>query len=101
MGFYGLGERVSTFRLAQGSYTMFARDQGDPYDDGDGKANEVYGVHPFYMALANSGSATGGLFFNSNAMEAHLGASSIAMETIGGVIDYYIFVGPTPTAVVQ
>jgi alpha-glucosidase (family GH31 glycosyl hydrolase) len=39
VGIYGLGERVSKFRLNAGSYTMFAVDQGDPYDSGNTPAN--------------------------------------------------------------
>ena len=101
MSIYGLGERISSFKLADGKYTMWARDEAGPYDDGNcgGGCNE-YGVHPFYLALQASGSAMGGFLLNSNAMDAYVADQSLTFRFIGGVINYFVFIGPTPSDVV-
>lgn len=99
--FYGLGERTSSFHLAPGVYTTFAKDNPGPYDSGNG-GNNLYGHHPFYLAVDPSdGSAFGGFFLNSNDQDAYITTTNIEFETIGGVIDYFVFVGPTPLQVIQ
>ena len=47
---YGLGERVTDFRLNQGAYEMWSFDNASPYDDGKSGGKNMYGVHPFYVA---------------------------------------------------
>ena len=96
----GLGERVTDFPLNPGTYTMFARDNASPWDDGVSPGKNLYGVHPFYVAMDDNGNATGGFLLNSNAMNAIVGTDSITYQTTGGVIDYWAFVGPDPKSVV-
>lgn len=97
----GLGERVTNFPLNPGTYTLFARDNVSPWDYGQpGVGANIYGVHPFYIAMDNNGNATGGFLLNSNAMNAIVGTESVTYQTTGGIIDYWAFVGPDPESVV-
>jgi hypothetical protein len=45
---YGFGERIHKFGLGEGAWTMWAKGQDSPVDDGLGGKN-VYGVHPFIL----------------------------------------------------
>ncbi len=57
----------------------------------------LYGVHPHYTVLEDDGNAHSVLFLNSNAQEAVLTpAPGIIYRTIGGILDMYFFLGPTP-----
>ena len=60
----------------------------------------MIGVHPFYINLErtpnNQTNAHGQFFFNSNAMDVDLQPlPALTYTTIGGIIDLYIFTGPT------
>ncbi|XP_006861322.1 PREDICTED: maltase-glucoamylase, intestinal-like [Chrysochloris asiatica] len=96
---YGFGESESeTFRRNMSWHTlgMFARDEPPGY-----KKNS-YGVHPYYMALEENGSAHGVLLLNSNAMDVTLQPTpALTYRTIGGILDFYVFLGPTPELVAQ
>jgi hypothetical protein len=47
---FGLGERASEdFFLEDGVYSMWARDQPTPVENGKAPGNNAYGTHPFYM----------------------------------------------------
>ena len=57
----------------------------------------MYGVHPTYTVLEDDGNAHTVLFLNSNAQEWNLTPNpSFTYRTIGGLLDIYIFMGPTP-----
>uniref|UniRef100_A0A670IDX3 Maltase n=1 Tax=Podarcis muralis TaxID=64176 RepID=A0A670IDX3_PODMU len=96
---YGFGETEHAhFRHEMDWHTwgMFARDQSPGY-----KLN-TYGVHPFYMGLENDGNAHGVLLLNSNGMEVKLQPTpALTYRTIGGILDFYVVLGPTPEQVVQ
>uniref|UniRef100_A0A674GCW2 alpha-glucosidase n=1 Tax=Taeniopygia guttata TaxID=59729 RepID=A0A674GCW2_TAEGU len=96
---YGFGESEHpTFRhnMSWHTWGMFTRDQPPTY-----KLNS-YGVHPFYMALEEDGNAHGVLLLNSNAMDVTFQPTpALTYRTIGGVLDFYMFLGPTPELVVQ
>ncbi|ESO98985.1 hypothetical protein LOTGIDRAFT_114214 [Lottia gigantea] len=64
----------------------------------------VYGVQPTYMNLENDGKATMVLLKNSNAMDVVLQPDpypAVTYRVIGGILDFYIFMGPTPEEAVQ
>uniref|UniRef100_M3XV83 Glycoside hydrolase family 31 TIM barrel domain-containing protein n=1 Tax=Mustela putorius furo TaxID=9669 RepID=M3XV83_MUSPF len=63
----------------------------------------LYGAHTFFLCLEDtSGSSFGVFLLNSNAMEVTLQpAPAITYRTIGGILDFYIFLGNTPEQVVQ
>ncbi|XP_019358783.1 PREDICTED: sucrase-isomaltase, intestinal [Gavialis gangeticus] len=96
---YGFGENEHTmFRRDMNWHTwgMFAKDQPPGY-----KLNS-YGFHPFYMGLENDGNAHGVLLLNSNAMEITFQPTpALTYRTIGGILDFYLVLGPTPELVVQ
>ncbi|PIK58623.1 putative sucrase-isomaltase, intestinal-like [Apostichopus japonicus] len=95
---YGLGESEHhSFKHSMfwKKYGMYARDQ-PPYYDWN-----MYGTHPFYMAVDGEFEAHGVLVLNSNAQDFELSpAPYLVYRTIGGILDIYVFVGPTPEEVV-
>uniref|UniRef100_A0A8C6T772 Si:ch73-12o23.1 n=1 Tax=Neogobius melanostomus TaxID=47308 RepID=A0A8C6T772_9GOBI len=95
---YGLGEHRSTFQhdVQWNTLTMWARDVPPT------EKTNLYGVHPFYLALEEGGHAHGFFLLNSNAMDVVLQpAPAVTWRTIGGILDFYVFLGPEPAAVVQ
>uniref|UniRef100_A0A8C5TYL5 alpha-glucosidase n=1 Tax=Malurus cyaneus samueli TaxID=2593467 RepID=A0A8C5TYL5_9PASS len=96
---FGLGEAEHpTFRHDMNWHTwgMFTRDQPPAY-----KQNS-YGHHPFYMALEEDGNAHGVLLLNSNAMDVTFQPTpALTYRTTGGILDFYMVLGPTPELVVQ
>lgn len=96
---YGLGEHVLGLKLSTkwNQLTLFSRDIADPEGGGN-----LYGVHPFYVNVEDDGKANGVFLKNSNAMDIILQPTpAITYRTIGGILDYYIFLGPTPNNVVM
>uniref|UniRef100_A0A914RN31 Glycoside hydrolase family 31 N-terminal domain-containing protein n=1 Tax=Parascaris equorum TaxID=6256 RepID=A0A914RN31_PAREQ len=83
------------------SWPMFTRDIG-PDSYSALSTTNLYGVHPFYMVVEDSGKAHGVLILNSNAQEVVLGpAPHLVYRTIGGNIDLYFFPGPKPDDVIR
>ncbi|XP_068879916.1 sucrase-isomaltase, intestinal [Aphelocoma coerulescens] len=96
---YGFGEAEHpTFRhnMSWHTWGMFTRDQPPAY-----KMNS-YGHQPFYMALEEDGNAHGVLLLNSNAMDVTFQPTpALTYRTTGGILDFYMVLGPTPELVVQ
>nr|XP_013013967.1 probable maltase-glucoamylase 2 [Cavia porcellus] len=96
---YGFGETEHTmFRrnMSWNTLGMFARDDPSAYE------KNFYGVHPYYMALEEEGSAHGVLLLNSNAMDVTIQPTpALTYHTVGGILDFYIVLGPTPELVTQ
>ncbi|NXI38584.1 MGA protein, partial [Galbula dea] len=96
---FGFGENEhNSFRRDMNWHTwgMFTRDQPPGY-----KLNS-YGFHPFYMALEEDGNAHGVLLLNSNAMDVTFQPTpALTYRTTGGVLDFYMVLGPSPELVVQ
>lgn len=96
---YGFGEhnhRRYRLDLNWKTWAIFTRDVApiDPWN--------LYGHHPFYMCVEEGGNAHGVFLLNSNAMDIVLQPTpAVTYRTIGGVLDFYIFTGPTPENVVQ
>ena len=84
---------IVRFSFLFSNRTLFwCRDQ-PPYG-----TNNMYGVHPTYTVLENDGNAHSVLFLNSNAQEWSFTPSpAFTYRTIGGLLDIYIFMGPTPS----
>nr|XP_008162912.2 lysosomal alpha-glucosidase-like isoform X1 [Chrysemys picta bellii] len=95
---YGLGEHRSSFlhSLDWSTLTLWARDVPPT------ESYNLYGAHPFYLLMEEEGAAHGVFLLNSNAMEVALQpAPALTWRTIGGVLDFYIFLGPDPNMVIQ
>lgn len=62
----------------------------------------LYGSFPYYLQMLK-GVAHGALLFNSNGMDITIPSSNneIIFKTVGGIIDLYVFTGPTPADVVS
>jgi len=95
---FGLGESARTnLPLNRGGhiYTLWAVDQPSMTENVN-----LYGSYPFFLQL-EKGSATGAMMLNSNGMDVVLNDASLTYKMIGGVIDLYLFVGPSPSEVVS
>ncbi|CAK1550934.1 unnamed protein product [Leptosia nina] len=94
---YGLGEKQDRFLndLNWKTHTIFNNDQ-PPTEN-----VHLYGSHPFYLALETNGNSHGVILLNSNAMDIVLQPTpAITYRTIGGVLNFYMFLGPSPSDVV-
>lgn len=99
---FGFGENTHEnfrhrFTTSAMTFPIFARDE-PPL----GGSKALYGTQPFYMCVEQDGSAHGLLIMNSNAQEYRFfGLKSFMYRTIGGILDIYMFSGPTPENVIQ
>ncbi|GFY49527.1 lysosomal alpha-glucosidase [Trichonephila inaurata madagascariensis] len=95
---YGIGEHYGSFLKSVNwtRLTLLNSDRGP-------LANyPLYGSHPFYLSLENDGSANGVFLLNSNAMDVILQPTpAITFRPIGGILDFFIMLGPSPANVVQ
>ncbi|KAF8434001.1 glycosyl hydrolases family 31-domain-containing protein [Terfezia claveryi] len=106
---YGLGEHTEPLRLpVEGNGTVRTLWSRDSF--GIPRGTNLYGNHPVYFDHRKSG--THGVFLlNSNGMDVKLNTtthpktkkeiSTIEYNILGGVLDFYFFSGPDPTAVAQ
>ncbi|XP_053711652.1 lysosomal alpha-glucosidase [Synchiropus splendidus] len=95
---YGLGEHRANFLhdINWNTLTMWARDVPPT------EKTNLYGVHPFYLVMEEGGNAHGFFLLNSNAMDVVLQpAPALTWRTIGGILDFYVFLGPDPTSVIE
>ncbi|KAM8947191.1 lysosomal alpha-glucosidase [Pelodytes ibericus] len=95
---YGLGEHLTALNLdlKWTRLTFWNRDLIPTKD------SNLYGTHPFYMSLEKDGSAHGVFLLNSNAMDVLLQpAPALTWRTTGGILDFYVFLGPDPKAVIR
>uniref|UniRef100_A0A8C2FUK2 Lysosomal alpha-glucosidase n=1 Tax=Cyprinus carpio TaxID=7962 RepID=A0A8C2FUK2_CYPCA len=91
----GLGEHYTpiTLDLNWTSVSLWNRDM---------RSANLYGSHPFFLVQEGDGQAHGVFLLNSNAMEVFLQpAPALTWVTVGGILDFYIFLGPSPQSVVQ
>ena len=63
----------------------------------------MYSSQPFYLTVEDTDGNSDGVFlFNSNAMDVILQPKpAITWRTIGGILDFFVFVGPEPKDVVK
>jgi len=98
----GLGERVTSYILRPGQYTLWARDRTSPIDYGKpDEPKNMYSMQPMYAAIDDSLDVTGGFLLNSNMMEAYVNSQSVGFRFVGGIIDYWVFTGPSMADVVD
>lgn len=103
---YGLGERRKRFLIdcSIEHVLPFWCHAADGSDVNTSDYANSHGVHPFFLGLEEDGSAYGVFFLNSCPMEVHVlpGCPALLSYTVGGgIIDLYVFLGPTPLDVVQ
>lgn len=64
----------------------------------------LYGTHPMYVMVEDDedSNAHGVLLFNNNPMDVILQPTpAVTYRTIGGIFDFFIYLGPTAPDVVQ
>ncbi|KRY13984.1 Serine/threonine-protein kinase mig-15 [Trichinella patagoniensis] len=99
---YGLGENVHEqlkHNFQWRRWTMMARDHPP-----EGGPSNLYGVHPFYLCMEDEeGNAHGVFIFNTHAMDVTLqpDPSVVTFRTIGGSLQLFVMLGPTPAQVVS
>jgi alpha-glucosidase (family GH31 glycosyl hydrolase) len=100
---YGFGESTRTIqRLQTGTrYSLWASDIGSSNFN-----VSLYGSHPLIIQVLSSGKAHGVFFMNSNAMELTItvdenGRENLGIQSTGGILEFYVFGGPTPAEVVR
>ncbi|XP_028904587.1 sucrase-isomaltase, intestinal [Ornithorhynchus anatinus] len=99
--FYGLGEHIHQRYRHDSSWKtwpIFTRDELP-----GGNNHNLYGAQTFFMCLEDETGASFGVFLmNSNAMEIFIQPTPIiTYRVIGGILDFYIFLGDTPEQVVK
>lgn len=93
--FAGLGERVSSFWLSEGTYTIWPKEQEYTIDTGK-IGMETYGWHPvLYFKEIVSGNFDLLFLRNSNAMDVTLSEDSriATFKVTGGILDFFFFIG--------
>ena len=97
---YGLGESTSTTGLLLPRdgrpHTLWNHDSPAAYP-----GVNMYGSWPMLLDVRAGGLAHGVLLMNSNGMDVTLSEDRLTYRAIGGVLDFYIFMGPTPNDVVD
>jgi alpha-glucosidase len=100
---FGVGESTRAVQQLQANstYTLWNTDIASAVFD-----VALYGTHPFLIQVSATGKSSGILFMNSNAMDVSVFQSdsmgnSVGVQSTGGVIDLYVFAGPTPADVVK
>ena len=95
---FGIGEstRLEQALVPGSTYTLWAADI-----PAAAFYKNLYGSFPYYLQLHADGTSHGAMLLNSNGMDVTLGSSALTFKAIGGVIDLYVFNGPTPDSVVQ
>ena len=102
---FGFGERIHSFKLNEGLYTIWPIDQTNIYDDGKGGKN-LYGHQPIALHKTIFKDIwLGFVFLNSNAQDVQIykkgNETILSHKTIGGIIDYYIIVDNSPENVLR
>lgn len=94
---FGLGEstRLNHALEPNTTYTLWAADIAASNFD-----TNLYGSFPYYLQMVDN-QAHGVMLMNSNGMDVHLEQERLTFKAIGGIVDIYVFNGPTPEAVVQ
>lgn len=100
---FGLGERVSPHEKTVSGSDPNERQKFLFLNYGSPAARSGYGTHPFYLMYENETEvAHGVLLLNSNPMEISFSQTpSLTYRTIGGILDFLVFMGPTASDVLK
>ncbi|KXZ44302.1 hypothetical protein GPECTOR_70g533 [Gonium pectorale] len=59
----------------------------------------LYGSHPVLYGVSPGGAAWGWFLASSNAMDFSAGSGDVTFRVTGGILELYVFAGPSPNAV--
>jgi alpha-glucosidase (family GH31 glycosyl hydrolase) len=99
---FGIGENTqSTILTPHNTFSLWAHDTPSAAFN-----TNLYASHPFFLQILRDedgvGTAHGGFLRSSNGMDVTHGSDgSLAFKVLGGVLDFSVFVGPSPVEVVQ
>jgi alpha-glucosidase (family GH31 glycosyl hydrolase) len=105
----GFGERLTSHRLGEGAWGMWASGttDEDSQDSGRGRGGK-YGVHPFLLIRSREAQKYIGMYFrNANAQlpiirwDDQQKQNILSYITLGGQIEVYFFISGTAKEVVQ
>ncbi|CAN7988468.1 unnamed protein product, partial [Ixodes hexagonus] len=65
------------------------------------ESNSRSGAHPFYLVVEEDGRAHGVFLSTSNPMDVSVQPSKVTFRAIGGILDFYLFVGESPVDVIR
>ncbi|KAI9142768.1 glycosyl hydrolases family 31-domain-containing protein [Paraphysoderma sedebokerense] len=93
---YGFGETSAKLKRDTQStdQAIWARDASPEV------GKNAYGYHPFYMELRN-GKAHGVFLMSTNGMDIVMRPGRLTYKIIGGILDFYFFLGPSPYDVID
>ncbi|KAF3908943.1 Alpha-glucosidase [Orbilia brochopaga] len=92
---FGLGEVTGPFLREPGSrYAFWARDAQTPLHE------NAYSSLPMFLAW-HKGTAFGVYLHNSNAMDMVYTEGKMTWKVVGGILDFYVYTGPTYEAVIR
>ncbi|KAL3875953.1 hypothetical protein ACJMK2_033851 [Sinanodonta woodiana] len=95
---YGLGEHQDSFLISTNWTKLVLWNVDQPPE----RNVNLYGFHPFYLNVEGDGNAHGVFLLNSNAMEVEVQPMpALTYRTTGGILDFYILLGPSADYVVQ
>lgn len=102
---FGLGERVGEFFLKPGTYTIWARDEPSPVENGKRPGNNIYGSHPvFFTQMSSSPTQFFAVFDNNAGAQDFIiskGSSySITQIKTSGITDQFIILNNSISSVV-
>jgi alpha-glucosidase (family GH31 glycosyl hydrolase) len=95
---FGLGERSFDFKLREGIYTLYNRDQYGVEEDGKGGKNR-YGSHPMYLVKDKHNNYHVNYLRNPLPMDVIIKENKaedsylLNYKILGGVIDFHLFTG--------
>jgi lysosomal alpha-glucosidase len=101
---YGIGENLDQHLKSFGPHTQERKIMKlMNFGELPLRGNASYGHHPFYVMYSNdTGDAHGVLLRNVNAMDIVMTATpALTYRTIGGILDFFVFMGPTPDDVMR
>lgn len=96
---YGAGERASetTYITRNGyPYALWNRDESPTLT-----MRNTYSHWPFVLAVEQDGTSWGALMLSSNGMDIVATADKLTWRMTGGIIELFVFIGPTPLDVLE
>ncbi|CAG2111940.1 unnamed protein product, partial [Medioppia subpectinata] len=94
--------QISSYLPSNNVYGLGGKTHSSLRHDLNNKTWATFGQHPFHTVLENNGNSHGVLLLNNNPKEYTLmPAPAMSVKTIGGILDFFVFIGDNPEHVIQ